>query len=83
MLEIVLLEGGISAIRANPAPGRPPRLDQRAKKTLEAALLRGTRAAGYTTDLWTCPRVGHVIRKTFGIRYHVDHIGRSLHALGL
>ena len=76
------LKEGISAIRAKPATGRPPRLDQRAKKTLEAALLRGARAAGYATDLWTCPRVGQVIHKTFGIRYHVDHIGRLLHALG-
>jgi transposase len=32
--------------------------------------------------LWTCPRVAQVIRREFGVRYHVDHIGRLLRSLG-
>jgi transposase len=76
------LKGGPGAIRAKPSSGRPAKLDPTAKKTLEVALLRGARAAGYATDLWTCPRIAQVIHKTFGIRYHVDHIGRLLHSLG-
>ena len=76
------LKDGPEAIRSKPLPGRPSRLGREDKKRLEAALLRGARAAGYSTDLWTCPRVAHVIHKTFGIRYHVDHIGRILHSLG-
>ena len=76
------LKEGNGAIRAKRAPGRPAKLSQIAKKALEAVLLRGARAAGYATDLWTCPRVGQVIHKTFGVHYHVDHIGRLLHALG-
>jgi len=31
---------------------------------------------------WTCPRVAQVIARRFGIRYHVDHIGRLLRSLG-
>jgi len=76
------LKGGWEAIRPRPAPGRPPKLEPRAKEALETALLRGARAAGYATDLWTCPRVAQVISKTFGVRYHVDHIGRLLRSLG-
>jgi transposase len=49
---------------------------------LEKALLKGARAAGYATDLWTCPRVAELIARRFGVRYHVDHIGRLLHSLG-
>ncbi|MGA2588268.1 MAG: winged helix-turn-helix domain-containing protein [Candidatus Aminicenantales bacterium] len=73
---------GPGAIRAKPLPGRPRRLNPGAKKRLEAILLRGARETGFSTDLWTCPRVVQVIQKVFGVRYHVDHIGRILHSLG-
>jgi len=75
------LRDGLEAIRARPAAGRPPKLDPRAKKSLEGKLLRGARAAGFATDLWTCPRIAQVIQRSHGVRYHVDHIGRLLHAL--
>jgi transposase len=45
-------------------------------------LLKGAKAFGYDTDLWTCPRIAEVIRGRFGVRYHVDHVGRLLHSLG-
>jgi transposase len=73
---------GISGIRSRPNFGRPPRLDSRKRYRLEQILLKGAHGAGFETDLWTCPRVVHVINETFGIRYHVDHIGRLLHSLG-
>ena len=45
-------------------------------------MLKGSKKAGFPTDLWTCPRVAHLIQSLFGVRYHVDHIGRILHDLG-
>lgn len=76
------LKNGADAIKAKPSPGRPQKLDVRAKKELERKLLKGAKAAGFPTDLWTCPRVAQVIFTCFGIRYHVDHIGRLLRSLG-
>lgn len=73
---------GMEGILARPAPGRPPKLDSKAKARLEKALLKGAGAAGFPTDLWTCPRVAELIDARFGVRYHVDHIGRLLHSLG-
>ena len=73
---------GSAGVGARPILGRPARMDAKAKQRLEKTLLRGAKAAGFPTDLWTCPRVAHVIEERFGIRYHVDHIGRLLHALG-
>lgn len=73
---------GAAALKAQPAPGRPPKLDAKAKARLERALLRGARAAGFPTDLWTCPRVADLIESLFGVSYHVDHIGRVLRSLG-
>lgn len=76
------LKRGGEALSAKPAPGRPPKLDARARAELERSLLRGAQAAGFPTDLWTCPRVGQWIARRFGVHYHVDHIGRLLRSLG-
>jgi transposase len=73
---------GIRGLKAVPASGRPVRLGLEQRNELERILMDGARAAGYDTDLWTCPRVAEVIRRQFGVRYHVDHIGRLLHSLG-
>lgn len=73
---------GDQGIKARPTPGRPPRLDDNAKRRLEKALLKGAKAAGFDTDLWTCPRVAQLIFDRFGLRYHVDHVCRLLHVLG-
>ena len=73
---------GRAAIAARPACGRPPQLSPSLIRRWERALLRGAQAAGFPTDLWTCPRVAQLIAQRFHIRYHVDHLGRLLHALG-
>lgn len=73
---------GLDGLCRTPAAGRPAKLDARARKKLDAILLKGAKAAGFPTDLWTCPRVAEVIRARFGVCYHVDHIGRLLHGLG-
>jgi transposase len=45
-------------------------------------LLAGAKANGFGTDLWTCPRIGELIRRLFKVRYHVDSLPRVLAALG-
>ncbi len=73
---------GAEAIKAKPCSGRPAKLDKQSKKDLEKRLLKGAKAAGFETDLWTCPRIAKLIQSNFGVQYHVDHIGRLLHSLG-
>ena len=73
---------GDDPLKAKPASGRRPSLDDKTQRRLERLLLKGAQAAGFPTDLWTCPRVAQAIQKSFGVRYHVDHIGRLLHRLG-
>jgi transposase len=73
--------GGAHALRAKPHAGPTPRLSEAQKRRLVATLLRGPRAAGYATELWTCPRVAEVIRRTFGVHYHPAHVWRVLRAL--
>lgn len=75
-------EGGNAALRVRFSPGRPPKLDMRQRRRLVTLLLKGAMAHGYRTEIWTTARVAALIRKTFGVRYHRDHVGRLLHALG-
>jgi transposase len=44
-------------------------------------LLRGARAHGYRTNLWTTARIAEVIQRAFGVQYHRDHVGRLMHSL--
>lgn len=73
---------GEGALHKRPVPGRPVKLDAKARKRLERILLAGAQKASFATDLWTCPRVAQVIRERFGVEYHVDHVGRLLHSMG-
>ena len=75
-------EGGKDGLAKRPIPGRPAKLDAKARGRLVRVLLKGARKAGFATDLWTCPRVAEVIRQRFGVDYHVDHVCRVLHELG-
>jgi len=73
---------GSQGLAARPAPGRPAKLDPQQKNQLTQDLLKGARAWGWPTDVWTCPRVAKLIKKRFKVRYHVDHVGRLLRGLG-
>jgi transposase len=73
---------GLAALKAKPSPGRPSQLQSKQKEKLRQIILRGAEANGFTTALWTCPRIAELIHRKFGVRYHVDHVSRLLHSLG-
>jgi transposase len=74
--------GGEGALKVKPASGRPPKLTEKQKRSLEKILLKGPIASGYRTDLWTTARVAQVIERRFGVHYHRDHVGRLLGQMG-
>ena len=73
---------GNHGLDAKPHPGRPSLLSKRQKTLLMRRLLKGAKANGFWTDLWTCPRIAELIERKYGIHYHVDHIPRLLASLG-
>jgi transposase len=73
---------GPEALRSKPASGRPPRLTARQRAKLLTLLLKGATALGFSTDLWTLPRVAEVIARTFGVRYHPAHVWKILRGEG-
>lgn len=73
---------GMDGLKAKPHPGAKSRLNRAKKKQLVRILLRGPLDAGYSTDLWTCPRVAEVIERKLGVKYHPAHVWKLLRGLG-
>jgi transposase len=73
---------GLDALRAKPPPGRPRRLSTQQRARLMKLLLKGATAQGYSTDLWTLPRVAEVIARTYGVHYHPAHVWKVLRGEG-
>jgi len=77
-----LQSGGQKALKANPAPGRPPRLTLKQKRKLVRLLTQGAVAHGYRTQLWTTQRIADLIERQLGVRYHRNPVGQLLHQSG-
>ena len=74
--------GGAAALEPQPRPGPRAKLTSSERERLRRLLVAGPRAAGFSTELWTCARVAELVRREFGVDYHPDHLGRILHDLG-
>jgi transposase len=74
--------GGVEALGAHPPKGVAPRLSAEQKAQIPALLAKGAEAYGFGGDVWTARRVAEVIHRTFGVRYHRDHVGRLLREAG-
>lgn len=73
---------GEAGLSANPRPGPKPKLSAYRRKLLIKQLLKGAKAHGYPTNLWTCSRIAAVIERRYGIRYHADHVWKLIASLG-
>lgn len=62
------------ALAAKAHPGRTPRLGREQIAELEGLLLKGAKAHGWTTQLWTADRVAALIERHFGVRFHPEHV---------
>jgi len=71
-----MAQQGPEGLAAKPHPGRKRRMTAQQHEKLEDLLLQGPRAHGWSNDLWTAPRVRVLIRRHFGIEFHVEHVRR-------
>jgi len=60
-------------LAAKPHAGPKPRLTDEQAEELEGLLLEGAKAHGWPNDLWSAHRVAEMIRRHFGVEYHVEH----------
>jgi transposase len=75
-------EGGVEALRTRPRPGGPTKLTAEQRAQIPGLLAQGAEAYGFRGDVWTAARIAEVIWRTFGVRYHRDHVSRLLRQLG-
>jgi len=73
--------GGAGALRGAGRAGRKPKLNAKQLQQMAKELRRGARAHGFTTDLWTLPRVATVIERLTGVHYHPGHVWKILGAM--
>jgi transposase len=71
-----------ATLQTRKAPGAKPKLDARQKQRLLKLLAAGPEAAGFAGQLWTCPRMAALIRREFGVSYHVGYLPTLLRSLG-
>ncbi len=74
-------EQGRDALKAKPHPGAEPKLTPAQKDDLRQRLIAGPETAGFSTNLWTCPRIRQLIQEVYGVTYHVDSLPQLLKSL--
>jgi transposase len=72
-------QGGREALRSAGPAGRKSKLTDMQFTKVSNALINGAEANGYSTDVWTVPRVAEVIEHVTGVSYHPGHVWYLLH----
>ena len=77
-------EGGKDALKAQPVPGRPPKLGGPQLSRLYALIAgQDPRQMQFEFALWTREMIREVIRREFGVALSVVSVGRLLRKLGM
>jgi len=74
---------GIKSLKSSKAAGPESYLTEDELAKLCKLIRKPATKLDYSTDLWTGPRIRHLIKHQFGIEYHVKHMPRLLKWLGL
>jgi transposase len=75
-------QGGNDALLAQVHPGPTPKLSPKQCQRLIEFLKQGPRRHGWSTELWTLPRVAELIARKFGVQYDQSGAWRLLRRLG-
>jgi len=74
--------GGRTALQMHQHPGRPPLLSKADREKLADLLLKTPAECGFERYLWTTQLVADLIEREFKVKYHHDHVGSILAAIG-
>ena len=76
-------EGGEAAQDAVPHPRAAPRLNGNQERQVLSRLKHLPSKFGFATELWTAPRVAHLIREKFGVEFHPRYVNEWLTRRGI
>jgi transposase len=74
--------GGRDGLRSRKHAGRPPGLAAAQREVLAGLLVKAPAECGFDKYLWTQQLIADLIAREFGVRYHHDHVGVLLKAMG-
>lgn len=74
---------GVKSLKSSKATGPESYLSENELLILLKLIRKPATELGYSTDLWSGPRIRHLIKHEFGIEYHAKHMPRLLKWLGL
>ena len=74
---------GLESLKLTKAVGPPPALSAEPFQQLLGWLKQPASELGYATDLWSGPRIRHLVKRRYGVAYHPKHMPRLLRRLGL
>jgi transposase len=63
-------------------PGRPPKLTSTQEKIVLRWLSDSPTEYGFTTDLWSCPRLAQLVEQEFGVQFHPHYLSVWLRQRG-
>jgi transposase len=75
-------QAGGTGLAARPAVGRPPKLTHVQEKIIGRWLADKPSEHGFATDLWTGPRLAHLIRQEFGVALNPRYLAAWLRGRG-
>jgi transposase len=75
-------EGGDEALVASIHPGPRPKLSPKECERLLKYLQQGPRKHGWSTELWTLPRIAELVERKFAVNYDQSGVWRLLVRLG-
>ena len=75
-------EQGPQGLYDEPRSGRPPKVDETVKETLEEALSDSPTSQGYNFTVWTVALLGEYVKEKLEVRVCNDTLRRTLHELG-
>ena len=74
--------GGTHKLRSAGRAGRKARLSVKQESEILTALQKGAAAHGYSSQVWTLPRVSRLIMEVTEVAYHPRYVGEILKKLG-
>lgn len=80
---VVWKKHGLPGLKSKGHPGRETALTKQKGQKLKRAILKGPRAFGYATDLWTLERIKTIAKKEANLSFGTTWIWHTVISLGL
>jgi len=78
----IFKESGLKGLKSKGHPGPQSQLTADERKKLKAAILRGPKALGHTTGIWTLERIVSLIEDIGGAKFKTTQTWRIVTSLG-